>query len=79
MLISGGDPLLMTTEKPGIVGRIARSRTSRRSTSAPLGLVPMRIDDELCRALRAHAPVFINTHFNHAKELTPRRGPRASG
>jgi lysine 2,3-aminomutase len=32
---------------------------------------PMRVDDELCAMLRRHAPLFINTHFNHAKELTP--------
>ena len=31
----------------------------------------MRIDDELTRALRKHHPLFVNTHFNHAKELTP--------
>jgi lysine 2,3-aminomutase len=32
---------------------------------------PMRIDDELVAALRAHHPLFVNTHFNHIKELTP--------
>lgn len=74
VLISGGDPLLMTTEKlAGIVGRlraIPHIETIRIGTRIPV-VCPMRVDDELCRALRAHAPVFINTHFNHAKELTP--------
>jgi lysine 2,3-aminomutase len=39
-------------------------------------VLPMRIDAELCAMLKKHHPFFINTHFNHAKELTPeaRRG-----
>jgi lysine 2,3-aminomutase len=31
----------------------------------------MRVDDELARALRRAAPLFVVTHFNHAKEITP--------
>ena len=38
-------------------------------TRVPVTL-PMRIDDELCRTLRRYAPLFVITHFNHAKELT---------
>jgi lysine 2,3-aminomutase len=74
VLISGGDPLLMTTEKLG--GILARLRaiphleTIRIGTRIPV-VCPMRVDDELCAMLRRHAPLFINTHFNHAKELTP--------
>jgi lysine 2,3-aminomutase len=81
VLISGGDPLLMTTEK--LVGIVARLRaiphleTIRIGTRIPV-VCPMRVDDELCRALRRYAPVFVNTHFNHAKELTPRRARPAS-
>ncbi|MEZ4401759.1 MAG: KamA family radical SAM protein [Kofleriaceae bacterium] len=74
VLISGGDPLLMTTAKlAAIVGRlraIPHLETIRIGTRIPV-VCPQRVDDELCRALRQHAPVFINTHFNHAKELTP--------
>src|SRR5262249_60576745 len=32
---------------------------------------PMRIDAELTQVLRRHHPLFVNTHFNHVKELTP--------
>jgi hypothetical protein len=50
----------------------ARSATSRRSGSAPAaGGVP---DADRRRADRRAAPApppFINTHFNHEKELTP--------
>src|SRR3989442_15933132 len=31
----------------------------------------MRVDDELSRALRRFAPLYLVTHFNHAKEVTP--------
>ena len=34
-------------------------------------VLPMRIDDELCAMLRRYLPLYINTHFNHPKELTP--------
>jgi lysine 2,3-aminomutase len=74
VLISGGDPLLMTTDK--LLSIVARLRalshieTIRIGTRIPV-VCPMRVDDELCRGLRSMAPVFINTHFNHAKELTP--------
>jgi lysine 2,3-aminomutase len=34
-------------------------------------VLPMRIDDELVAMLRKHHPLFVNTHFNHAKEITP--------
>ena len=74
VLISGGDPLLMTTEKLG--GILARLRaiphleTIRIGTRIPV-VCPQRVDDELCAMLRRYAPLFINTHFNHAKELTP--------
>ncbi|MEM7788148.1 MAG: arginine 2,3-aminomutase, partial [Bacteroidota bacterium] len=32
---------------------------------------PMRITPALCAVLKAHHPVWLNTHFNHPKELTP--------
>jgi lysine 2,3-aminomutase len=31
----------------------------------------MRVDAALVRLLRRHAPLFVITHFNHPKELTP--------
>jgi len=74
VLISGGDPLLLPTPKlDHILGRlraIPHLETIRIGTRLPV-VCPMRIDDELCATLRKHAPVFINTHFNHAKELSP--------
>ncbi|HVV85665.1 MAG TPA: KamA family radical SAM protein [Kofleriaceae bacterium] len=74
VLISGGDPFLLPTAKlDGILRRlraIPHLETIRIGTRMPV-VCPMRVDDELVAMLRRHAPLFVNTHFNHAKELTP--------
>ena len=74
VLLSGGDPLLLSTRRLAhLLGRlraIPHVETIRIGTRLPV-VCPMRVDDELCAALRAHHPVFVNTHFNHVKELTP--------
>ena len=74
VLLSGGDPLLLSTRRLGyLLGRLRAIRhieTLRIGTRLPV-VCPMRIDGELTSALRAHHPLFVNTHFNHAKELTP--------
>jgi lysine 2,3-aminomutase len=44
--------------------------TIRLATRVPVTL-PMRITSELVRALRAHHPLWVMTHFNHPKELAP--------
>lgn len=73
VLISGGDPLLLSTRKLGALLRrlraISHVEIIRIGTRLPV-VLPQRIDDELCRVLRESAPVFINTHFNHPKEIT---------
>jgi lysine 2,3-aminomutase len=33
-------------------------------------LLPQRITDEFCEMLARHHPVWLNTHFNHPKEIT---------
>jgi lysine 2,3-aminomutase len=74
VLMSGGDPLLLSTRRLDyLLGRlraIPHVETIRIGTRLPV-VCPMRIDDELCAALAKHHPLFINTHFNHAIELTP--------
>lgn len=74
VLLSGGDPLLLSTRRLGyLLGRLRQIRhveTIRIGTRLPV-VCPMRIDDELCAELRRHHPLFVNTHFNHVKELTP--------
>jgi lysine 2,3-aminomutase len=74
VLISGGDPLLLAT--PKLAELLARLRAIphveiiRIGTRVPV-VNPMRIDAELTSALRRFHPLYINTHFNHARELTP--------
>jgi lysine 2,3-aminomutase len=73
VILSGGDPLTMTTDR--LARLVARVRaipsveTIRLATRAPVTL-PSRITDELVRALRPHHPLWVMTHFNHPKELT---------
>lgn len=73
VLISGGDPLTLLTEKLewiiSSVRAIAHVDFIRIGTRVPVCL-PMRIDAQLCAMLRKYHPLYINTHFNHPKEVT---------
>ena len=73
VIVSGGDPLAMTTERITRVLHALRDigsiETLRLATRVPVTL-PMRVTAELVRALRAFQPLWIMTHFNHPKELT---------
>ncbi len=73
VIISGGDPLAMATDRleriVSAVRRIPTVETIRLATRVPVTL-PMRITDELLRALRPHHPLWIMTHFNHPREVT---------
>lgn len=74
VILSGGDPLTLSTER--LVRVIARLRAIpsveviRLATRVPVTL-PSRITAELVRALAPHHPIWVMTHFNHPKELTP--------
>jgi lysine 2,3-aminomutase len=74
VIVSGGDPLAMATDRlDRILTRIRAIptvETIRLATRVPVTL-PMRITAELVRALRKHHPVWVMTHFNHPKELSP--------
>jgi lysine 2,3-aminomutase len=74
VLISGGDPLTLSTDRleeiVAGVRAIPHVEIIRIGTRVPV-VLPMRVDDELCAMLRRYHPLFINTHFNHPKELTP--------
>jgi lysine 2,3-aminomutase len=74
VLISGGDPLLLSNavidELLGKLSSISHVEVLRIGTRLPV-VLPMRIDEELVDILRRHRPVWINTQFNHPRELTP--------
>ena len=73
VLISGGDPLLLSSGRlEALLDRLAaidHLRLIRIGTRVPVFL-PMRIDDALCHALRPRRiPIWVNIHINHAREL----------
>ena len=50
--------------------RIPSIETIRIATRVPV-VLPQRIGAELLRALRPYHPLWVMTHFNHPRELTP--------
>ena len=74
VLVSGGDPFLLSTarlaELLAALRAIPHVELIRIGTRVPVTL-PQRVDRALARTLRRFAPLFVITHFNHAKELTP--------
>ena len=73
VVVSGGDPLLMNLDMLdwflGELRRIHHVEVLRIGTRLPV-VLPMRITDELAGMLRQHRPLWINTQFNHAREIT---------
>jgi len=74
VLISGGDPLTMSDSAlENIISRlrsIEHVEIIRIGTRVPV-VLPMRITPDLLAMLRKYQPIWINTHFNHPKEITP--------
>lgn len=74
VILSGGDPLMLPDMVLGdLLGRIhsiPHVETIRIGTRMPVTL-PERITDKLCALLKKFNPLFLNTHFNHPRELTP--------
>ncbi len=74
ILISGGDPLLLSDAKLDILlTRLRGVKTVKviRIATRTLVTLPMRITSNLVATLKPHGPIFVNTHFNHPRELTP--------
>jgi len=73
VLLSGGDPLLLSDEKLdfllGQLRAIPHLEFLRIGTRIPVFL-PQRITPGLCAMLRKHHPLFISIHSNHPRELT---------
>ncbi len=74
VILSGGDPLLIPDELLdeilGRVRKISHIEILRINTRTPATL-PERITPSLCKVLKSHHPLYINTHFNHPLEITP--------
>jgi lysine 2,3-aminomutase len=73
VLLSGGDPLLLSDEKlENLLSRlraIPHVEFLRIGTRIPIFL-PQRITPELCAMLKEFHPLFISLHSNHPRELT---------
>jgi lysine 2,3-aminomutase len=74
VLLTGGDGFMLNNKKIAWflaqLSAIPHVEIKRFGTRTPVTL-PYRIDDELCRILSSHLPVYVNTHFNHPLEVTP--------
>jgi lysine 2,3-aminomutase len=73
VLLTGGDPL--TFNEDNLEWLLSRLRAIdhveliRFGSRMPVKL-PYRITDDLCELLQRYHPIWVNTHFNHPKELT---------
>lgn len=73
VLLSGGDPLLLSDDYLDWIltelRAIPHVQVIRIGTRTPV-VLPYRITENLVTMLKKHHPLWINTHFNHVKELT---------
>ncbi len=73
VLLSGGDPLLLSDRKlDHLLGRlraIKHVEFIRIGSRIPVFL-PQRITPELCGILKKHGPIWMSIHVNHPKEAT---------
>jgi lysine 2,3-aminomutase len=74
VIVSGGDPLTLTDgELDRILGGLRALpgiEAVRIHTRAPV-VQPARVTRSLQRVLRRHRPIWVNTQFNHPREVSP--------
>lgn len=74
VLLSGGDALLVSNDRLEYIiselRKIDHVGVIRLGSRTPV-VMPQRITPELVGMLKKYHPIWINTHFNHSKELTP--------
>jgi len=73
VIISGGDPLLLPKEKLEWILKNIRGiphvEIIRIGTRVP-AVIPMRITKDLAKMLGRYRPLWVNTQFNHPREIT---------
>jgi lysine 2,3-aminomutase len=73
VVVSGGDPLILSDERIDYIltelRKIEHVEIIRIGSRMPV-VLPQRITDEFCEMLKKHHPIYVNTHFNHPKEIT---------
>lgn len=74
VLLSGGDALLVSDETLEYIIKKLRAiphvEIVRIGSRTPV-VLPQRITPELVAMLKKYHPIWLNTHFNHPKEVTP--------
>jgi lysine 2,3-aminomutase len=73
VLLSGGDPLLLSDRK--LEHLLSRLRAIKHVEFIRIGsripvFLPQRITPELCEILKKHGPIWMSIHTNHPKECT---------
>ncbi len=73
VLVSGGDPLLLPDDRLrsllAAIREVPSVEVVRIGTRVPV-VLPMRVTRGLCEMLREFAPIWVNTQFNHPRELS---------
>lgn len=73
VLISGGDPFMLSDELIDFVlsriSKIPHVEIIRIGTRMP-AVLPFRITEKLVKILKKYKPLWVNTHFNHPREIT---------
>lgn len=74
VLLSGGDCLLVSDDRLEYIisklREIEHVEIIRLGSRTPV-VMPQRITPELVGMLKKYHPIWLNTHFNHSKEVTP--------
>ena len=75
VILSGGDPMMLSDRRLEFIFQNLRAiphveiiRLGSRITAH----LPERITPEFCEMVQKYHPVYMNTHFNHPSELTPK-------
>jgi len=73
IVVSGGDALMVSDSHLEYVLKglreIEHVEIIRLGTRMPV-VMPMRITDKLVEMIKKYHPIYVNTHFNHSKEIT---------
>jgi lysine 2,3-aminomutase len=73
VLLTGGDALALSDNHLDWIltelDKISHVEIKRLGSRMPC-VLPQRITPELCRMLEKHDPVYLNTQYNHPKEIT---------
>ena len=73
VLLSGGDALMVSDARLEYIIQRLRAiphvEIIRLGTRTPV-VCPQRITDDLVNMLKKYHPIWVNTHFNHANEIT---------